>query len=100
MAPVAFVIGAGPNCGCGIAKHLKAKGYKVAVSSRNPAKSLSWAASEGHHAVSIDVTKPDTIKTAFADVEKAHGPPSVVVYNRTSGCVRRMGSMTDGIQLA
>ncbi|EJD54179.1 putative short-chain dehydrogenase [Auricularia subglabra TFB-10046 SS5] len=81
MSPVAFIIGAGPNVGRGVAKHFKSKGYKVAVSARNPSKSLSWAAAEGHHAVSVDVTKPDTIKAAFADVEKALGPPSVVVFN-------------------
>ncbi|KZV92919.1 NAD(P)-binding protein [Exidia glandulosa HHB12029] len=81
MAPVAFVIGAGPKVGRGVSRMLKSKGYNVAVGARTPSKSVTWAAEDGVHPVSVDVTKTETITAAFAEVDKKYGPPSIVVYN-------------------
>ncbi|KZV80448.1 NAD(P)-binding protein [Exidia glandulosa HHB12029] len=77
MSLVAFIIGAGSNVGTGIAKHLSAQGYTVVVGSRSGTK-----VDGAGHAVKVDVTKPETVKTAFAEVEKVAGaPPNVVIYN-------------------
>ncbi|KZV87360.1 NAD(P)-binding protein [Exidia glandulosa HHB12029] len=76
MSLVALIVGAGANVGKGVTQQLKAKGYTVVVGSRSATK-IEGAS----HAVKLDVTKPETIKTAFAEVEKIAGPPNVVIFN-------------------
>ncbi|KAJ7733352.1 hypothetical protein B0H16DRAFT_1768682 [Mycena metata] len=75
---VAFIIGSGPNVGQHTAAALKAKGYQVALGSRKPVDK------DGYFTVAIDAGKPESIKTAFAEVNKKSGPPSVVIFNATA----------------
>ncbi|KAF7344964.1 hypothetical protein MVEN_01659100 [Mycena venus] len=80
MAPlIAFIIGAGQNVGEHTAAALKAKGYQVAVGSRKP--DIEQRKKEGYFPVVIDATNPDSVKTAFAQVNKELGPPNVVIFN-------------------
>ncbi|KZV92911.1 hypothetical protein EXIGLDRAFT_674533 [Exidia glandulosa HHB12029] len=76
MSLVALILGAGANVGKGVAQQLKANGYTVVVGSRSTTK-----VDGASHAVKLDVTLPETIKTAFAETEKIAGPPNVVVFN-------------------
>ena len=55
--------------------------YSVAIGSRSPP--VQGINDEGHLAVALDATKPDSIKQAFAAVTKQFGPPNVVIYNGT-----------------
>lgn len=79
MSKVLFVLGAGPRIGRSVAKKFKSEGYKVAVGSRRP--NVEQAKSDGFLAVSVDVTKPEAVQTAFAKVKQELGTPTVVVYN-------------------
>ncbi|KAJ7619549.1 hypothetical protein FB45DRAFT_1033397 [Roridomyces roridus] len=80
MSPlIAFIIGSGPNIGKHTAVALKAKGYQVAIGSRKPV--VEEVKKDGYLPVALDITRPETIKEAFASVNKELGPPSVVIFN-------------------
>ncbi|KAJ7147289.1 hypothetical protein C8R46DRAFT_1312859 [Mycena filopes] len=84
MAPsaplVAFIIGSGKNVGQHTAAALKAEGYKVALGSHNPA-ALDSDSEDGYFRVAVDAGSPASIQSAFAEVNKELGVPSVVVFN-------------------
>ncbi len=67
----------GGNRGIGraIAEAFLAQGDKVAVTTR------SGGAPEGALDVRCDVTDPDAVEAAFAEIESAHGPVEVLVAN-------------------
>ena len=71
------VLVAGGNRGIGraIAEAFLAQGDKVAVTTRN------GGAPEGALDVRCDITDPDQVEAAFAQVEEAHGPVEVLVAN-------------------
>jgi NAD(P)-dependent dehydrogenase (short-subunit alcohol dehydrogenase family) len=75
----ALILGAGSNIGQSLATLLKQKGYAVAVGSRNP--DFDHVKKEGFFPVRVDVSKPESIKDAFATVNAELGPPNLVVYN-------------------
>ncbi|KAJ7182256.1 hypothetical protein C8R43DRAFT_1143991 [Mycena crocata] len=77
--PVAFIIGAGANVGQHTAAALKAKGYQVAVGSRNPDVEKNKA--DGFFTVTVDAADIESIKAAFATVNTSLGTPSVFVFN-------------------
>ncbi|KAJ7099379.1 hypothetical protein B0H15DRAFT_944788 [Mycena belliarum] len=78
----AFVIGAGTNVGMHVAAAFKAKGYRVALASRNP--DVDALKKEGYFPVALDVQNIGSVQGAFAAVNKELGPPSVVVFNVAS----------------
>ena len=84
MAPpgrnVLFILGGGPRIGHSVAKKFLGQGYKVAVGRRQTDK----VNLDGALPVYVDVTKPETIETAFREVESKLGVPNVVVYNGKS----------------
>lgn len=78
-SPIAFIIGAGSNVGKSVAEMLLKNGYKVALGSRKLDQNVD---KDGFLPVTVDVTKPETIASAFKTVEEKLGAPaSVVVYN-------------------
>ncbi|KAJ6542725.1 hypothetical protein B0H19DRAFT_1076780 [Mycena capillaripes] len=80
MSPlVAFIIGAGQNIGEHTAAALKAQGYKVAVGSRKPV--FDQIQKAGYFPVTIDAESPESVKTAFSQINKELGPPNVVIFN-------------------
>ncbi|KAJ7140144.1 hypothetical protein C8R46DRAFT_1136059 [Mycena filopes] len=80
MAPlIAFLIGAGRNIGQHTAAALKAKGYKIVLGSRKPV--VDQVEKEGYFPVAMDAQDPESIKAAFAEVNKKFGPPNVVIFN-------------------
>ncbi|KAJ7719457.1 hypothetical protein B0H14DRAFT_2412253 [Mycena olivaceomarginata] len=80
MSPlIAFIIGSGPNIGQHTAAALKAKGYQVALGSRKPLP--DELRKEGYLSVIVDAEKPESVKAAFADVNKRLGPPNAVIFN-------------------
>ncbi|KAJ7131182.1 hypothetical protein C8R44DRAFT_731443 [Mycena epipterygia] len=80
MSPLtAFIIGAGANVGQHTAAALKARGFQVALGSRKPV--FDQVKSEGYFPVAVDAQNPESIKSAFAKINKELGVPSVVIYN-------------------
>lgn len=75
---VVLILGSGPNIGQSLAQAFKAKGYKVAVTSRK-AKSEDSTTDQLH--ISSDLSNPNSVIEVFSKVKAAFGIPSVVVYN-------------------
>lgn len=77
-APIALIFGAGANVGASVARAFAAKGYKIAVTSRQPHKDHD----EGDYLrVQSDLEDPNSVEQVFDTVRKTLGHPSVVVYN-------------------
>lgn len=79
MPPSALIFGSGPRIGLAVAQKLKAAGYKVALASRNP--NVEEAKKNGYYPVKVDATNPETVESAYKEVEKEIGTPNVVVFN-------------------
>jgi NAD(P)-dependent dehydrogenase (short-subunit alcohol dehydrogenase family) len=77
-APVAFILGAGPNIGAAVGKFFRQKGYQVALASRRLANGKG---SDGTFNVQLDLSEPQSVPKAFQEVTSALGAPAVVVYN-------------------
>ena len=76
MAPIVFIIGAGPGIGLSTAGLFKEKGYTVATGSRKPTSDHD----ESFH-VKVDATQQSSIQEAFARVNAELGTPTIVIYN-------------------
>ena len=75
MSRVVLVTGGSKGIGRGIASRLQARGHRVAATFR------SGDVPDGVLGVACDVTDPDQVESAFAEVERALGPVEVVVAN-------------------
>ena len=75
MSGVALVTGGNRGIGLAIALSLREAGYDVVVGTR------SGTAPEGLHAVTLDVSDPVSIESAFERVEAEFGPVAVLVAN-------------------
>lgn len=87
---VAFIIGAGSHIGGAAAAQLHANGYKVALGNRSgggsaaPEHLLEHDVEDPYFHVKIDVSRRETIDSAFDDVVAKLGPINVVIYNGLS----------------
>ncbi|KAJ6542742.1 hypothetical protein B0H19DRAFT_1310715 [Mycena capillaripes] len=80
MSPhIASIIGAGKNIGEHTAAALKAKGYEVALGSRNP--TIDQIKKDGYFPVVVDAHSPESVKTAFAQINMNLAPRNVVIFN-------------------
>ncbi|WP_103503892.1 3-oxoacyl-ACP reductase FabG [Streptomyces sp. SM14] len=75
MARTALVLGGNRGIGLAVARHLADRGDRVAVTYR------SGEPPEGLFAVRCDVTEPEQITAAFAEVRAELGPVEVLVVN-------------------
>ncbi|RFB70853.1 MULTISPECIES: 3-oxoacyl-ACP reductase family protein [unclassified Herbaspirillum] len=85
-AHVAFVTGGAMGIGASICQQLAAKGYTVLVADINleaAAKTADALVASGHQAapVQVDLGNPESIRQAFAAVEKDYGRCDVLVNN-------------------
>lgn len=76
--PTLCILGAGSNIGGSIARLFGSKGYRVALVSRTKPKQ-DFTKDQVH--VQRDLSDPEAVASAFDEVKKALGVPSVVVYN-------------------
>lgn len=74
---VALIVGSGPNIGQSVANAFAAKGYKVALASRNAKK----ADNAEQSSFQVDLSVPSTVPDLFKQVKEQVGTPSVVIYN-------------------
>lgn len=75
MSRVVLVTGGSKGIGRGIAARLQARGHRVAATFR------SGDVPDGVLGVACDVTDPEQVEAAFAEVEQVLGPVEVVVAN-------------------
>jgi 3-oxoacyl-[acyl-carrier protein] reductase len=76
MSRSALVVGGSRGIGLAVARQLAAQGHKVAITSRS-----GESPEEGLFAVRCDVTSPESVDAAFAEVEAVQGPVEIVVIN-------------------
>ncbi|TKX21201.1 hypothetical protein C1H76_6742 [Elsinoe australis] len=77
-APIALILGSGPNIGQHVAQAFSAKGYKIVLASRSP-KSVDKVSDQVH--ITSDLSDPSSVAKVFEQVKALGNPPSVVVYN-------------------
>ena len=75
MSAVALVTGGNRGIGLATALRLREDGFTVVVGSR------SGEAPEGLDAVRMDVSQPESIEAAYAEIEERFGPVAVLVAN-------------------
>ncbi len=75
MTTIALVTGGNRGIGLATALKLRESGYTVVVGSR------SGEAPEGLDTVRLDVSSPESIEAAFAEIEERFGPVGLVVAN-------------------
>lgn len=83
--PVCAVIGIGPKNGRAFATRFASEGYAVALLSRSTDYSRPLAESLGGKAYACDVTDPEAIRSAFAQIREDLGDVEVLLYNAGSG---------------
>ena len=79
--PVCVVVGIGPKNGRAFATRFANEGYAVALLSRSTEYSGTLAHELGGKAYACDVTDPDAIADAFAQVRDDLGDVDVLLYN-------------------
>jgi len=94
---VCVVTGGGSGIGAAVARAMAAEGAEVAVLDRDRAASIAVAKKIGKSALAIacDVTKPDEVNRAFAEVAKAFGGVDIVVSNAGAAWQGRIGEVDD-----
>jgi 3-oxoacyl-[acyl-carrier protein] reductase len=75
MSAVALVTGGNRGIGLATALRLREDGFTVVVGSR------SGEAPEGLDAVRMDVSEPESIEAAYAEIEERFGPVAILVAN-------------------
>lgn len=77
----AIIVGGAGGIGSNVARQLAAKGYRIVIADFNLERAtdvLGALEGEGHEAVRLDVTDPETIAAAFEGVE-SRDPASILV---------------------
>jgi NAD(P)-dependent dehydrogenase (short-subunit alcohol dehydrogenase family) len=84
--PVCVVVGVGPGNGAAFARRFAKAGYAVALLARQADYTHKLAAElPGSRAFACDVSYPDAVASAFAEVRKTMGDPEVLIYNAGAG---------------
>ncbi|WP_433284967.1 SDR family NAD(P)-dependent oxidoreductase [Pseudonocardia sp. CA-142604] len=92
-----LVTGAGRGIGAAVAKRLSAAGHRVALTSRSAGELEALAAQLPGPSLIVpaDVTDPEAVECAFADVERAWGPVEVLVLSAGAGASAPLRRTTD-----
>ncbi len=77
----ALIVGAGPGISASIARLLSSEGIIVALAARDAVKLAPLAREISGHAFAADATDPAAVASLFDQVDRAIGPPGLVVYN-------------------
>jgi len=83
----ALIVGAGPGLSASLARLCARAGMNVALAARDAAKLARLCADTRATAHACDARDPAAVAALFAEVERRHGAPDMVVYN-AAGRVR------------
>lgn len=78
---VALIIGAGPGISAAFGNALVRDGYRVALAARDMQRLRPLADAMGASAFAADASSRESLVRLFIDVDRALGPPDVVLYN-------------------
>ncbi len=80
-AQTAIIVGAGKGLSASLARRLAREGFHVALVARDVDKLAPLVAETGARAYAADAQNAPAIEGVFAEVDKAFGPPDLVVFN-------------------
>ncbi|NMN56144.1 NAD(P)-dependent dehydrogenase (short-subunit alcohol dehydrogenase family) [Xanthobacter sp. SG618] len=80
-AQTAIIVGAGKGLSASLARRLAREGFRVALVARDVDKLAPLVAETGARAYAADAQNAPAIESVFAEVDKAFGPPDLVVFN-------------------
>jgi len=81
-APVVLITGASSGIGAGLASRFHARGHHVIAAARRPDRLAELAgAHPGLQTLELDVSDPQAVKAAMADLESTHGRLDTVINN-------------------
>lgn len=80
-AQTAIIVGAGKGLSASLARRLAREGFHVALVARDVDKLAPLVAEIGARAYAADAQSAPAIDGVFAEVDKAFGPPDLVVFN-------------------
>jgi len=80
----ALIVGAGEGVSASLARLLTKERLRVSLAARDTGKLTSLCGETGARAFSCDATDAAQVERLFADVERDHGAPDVVVYNASA----------------
>src|SRR5512137_1589959 len=92
-ADVAVIVGAGRGLSASLAQACAARGMRVALAARDPAKLAALCTETGARAYGCNASDADGVAGLFAAIDADLGPPRLVVYNpsaRTRGPVAEL----------
>jgi NAD(P)-dependent dehydrogenase (short-subunit alcohol dehydrogenase family) len=77
----ALIVGAGQGLSASLTRLLRREGMAVAIAARDATKLAPLCAETGALAFACDARDEAQVQRLFADVDRAHGAPDVVIYN-------------------
>ena len=80
----ALIVGAGHGLSASLARAFRREGYAVALAARDPAKLAALCRETGARAYACDAQDEAQAEHLFAELDREHGAPDVVVYNASA----------------
>ena len=80
----ALIVGAGQGLSASLTRLLRREGLAVSVAARDTAKLAPLCAETGARAFTCDAQHEAQVQRLFADVDREHVTPDVVIYNASS----------------
>ena len=79
-----LIVGAGQGLSASLTRLFRKEGLAVAIAARDAAKLAPLCAETGAVAFGCDAQDEAQVQRLFADLERAHGAPDVVIYNASA----------------
>ena len=79
-----LIVGAGQGLSASLTRLFRKEGLAVAIAARDDAKLAPLCAETGAVAFGCDAQDEAQVQRLFADLERAHGAPDVVIYNASA----------------
>jgi NAD(P)-dependent dehydrogenase (short-subunit alcohol dehydrogenase family) len=80
----ALIVGAGSGLSASLTRLLRKEGLAVALAARDTAKLAPLCTETGARAFRCDAQDETQVQRMFADVDREHGTPDVVIYNASA----------------
>ena len=80
----ALIVGAGPGLSASLTRLLRKEGLAVAIAARDAAKLAPLCTETGARAFACDAQVEAQVQRLFADIDREHGTPDVVIYNAST----------------
>jgi NAD(P)-dependent dehydrogenase (short-subunit alcohol dehydrogenase family) len=82
--PSALIVGAGQRLSASLTRALRKEGLAITIAVRDAAKLAPLCAETGARAFGCDAQDEAQVQRLFADIDREHGAPDVVIYNASA----------------